>query len=480
MDCKILYLITNKNEFFAFGDAVSRYPIGTFIKYLLESNDSFWDNVERIVDETSSLCSNEHKLLYIPSAARSFGILNSVNKEIDASYANGLLKIIETTKKITTLNCSRLLKESVLLLPAYTCYVNAQQKSNAVSPSAERRAKNTHNIHDLSRSREETALDAKENHDMNSEEGDEVTKTQLWRDLISYLTGDINYASFVYYINSRDDRNALLDTIMEYCECAKRLCKEAKKLRQDIPIALGLRESNYLTVDNAKKALKDNVGGAIPVWQEEGSRIFGDSYERNTPIFSVTSLTALAVLSLDFCSRYDYKFKACKCCGRLFATRKENQKYCEYPNPALGGKTCKVGAPYNTYWHGNELLKEYRKSYASYNRWRNRVITDDDSKQHSYMRELEIYTVRNYGQEIWEKLNRKIKDETRISFSAWNEKALGSLDQFDEGNISKKECQAALSLPSIEARSSILAYIEKDRYRIDTDYLENLGIIKKK
>ena len=476
---RISFCGTRKNEYIAFDNMVEQYLPGAIVRSITGTSNKFWEEVSIVADTLLEMCKEECKVTLLSSRQVSFDLQQIELDKIESRYANGVIAVIKTAKSIMCLDGLELIKKLVCLLPAYSCYAEAEKKYNAVRPSAARMAENSRNIRDISRVGEESLFDKKEHESIVSDMTEEKEYEQLWNIIVFALTDD-GY-ELIHQINNLGYREKLLCVLTEYAYGLKSLCKEGRRLKQDIPIALSVKESHDLTKEKMIKELREITEKALPLWEDEGCEIFGnDVYKHNITGILSTSLSTLVLTEMDLCIRTDYKFKACKCCDRLFATRKENQKYCEYPNPALGGKTCKVGAAYNTYWHENELLEEYRKSYASYNRWRNRVITDDDSKQYSYMRELEIYTVRNYGQEIWEKLNRKIKDETRISFSAWNEKALGSLDQFNEGNISKKECQAALSLPSIEARSSILAYIAKDRYRIDTDYLENLGIIKKK
>lgn len=473
-----------QKEILAFDGEVKEMFPGSIIKYIIESEDELWDNVSNVAKELAEICAREYPVEVISTEDLSNEIPLNVRNEVSKKYAAGLIEAISKAKEILDFSGPMVLKELVCFCPARSSYTDAKRKLNQVRPSAEREAENTRNIRNPERLPHEMEIDRKEHYDMNNDQGKFPACDAQWHRLLCALIEDDFEPVFTSSLNLFEDRKAMLTVITEYSDNLNSLCIEARKLKRDIPIAIGVRESEVISKEKVKAKLRENTKRANQLWAEEGRKVFGDVVTKGSDYgYSATSLSTLVLLEMELFSKYNFEVKKCEFCDGYHATRKANVKYCPYPNPNHIGASCREIAPKILYWNRSKMLKEYRKACGSYDRWIKRTKADDD-KAYDYMKLLKADIIAEFKEEekengeVWRKLMDKMKDEITSLFFQWDNNARKSMKDYEAGKISEEDCRASFTLPSVEERSPILAYMKKRGYDIDIDYLKELGVME--
>ena len=473
-----------QKEILAFDGEVKEMFPGSIIKYIIESEDELWDNVSNVAKELAEICAREYPVEVISTEDLSNEIPLNVRNEVSKKYVAGLIEAITKAKEILDFRGAMVLKELVCFCPARSSYTDAEQKLSQVLPSAEREAKNTRNIRNVARLPHETEEDRNELSDMRDDTRKAAIIDARWKRLLCALIEDIFEPAFTNSLNQAQDRKAMLDVIAEYSDNLNRLCIEARKLKRDIPIAIGIRESEVISKEKVKAKLRENTKRANQLWAEEGRKVFGDVVTKGGDYgYSATSLSTLVLLEMELFSKYGFEVKECEYCHSYYATRKSNVKYCPYPNPNHKGESCRKIAPKILYWSRSKMLKEYRKACESYERWIKRTKADDD-KAYDYIKLLKADIIAEFEEEekekgeVWRKLMDKVKDEITFLFFQWDNNARQSIEDYGAGKISEEDCQTSFVLPSVKERSPMLAYMKKRGYDIDKDFLKELGIIK--
>lgn len=473
-----------QKEILAFdGEAKEMFP-GSIIKYIIEAEDEFWDKVSNVAKELAEICAREYPVEVISTEDLSNEMPLNVKNEVSKKYAAGLIEAIAKAKEILDFSGPTVLKELVCFGPARSSYTDAKRKLNQVRPSAEREAENTRNIRNPERLPHEMEKDRKEHYDMINDQGKFPACDAQWHRLLCALTEDIFEPVFTSSLNLFEDRKGMIDIIAEYSSNLNSLCTEAKNLKRDLPIAIGIRESEVISKEEVKAKLRENTKRATQLWAEEGRKEFGEVVSKSGDYgYSATSLSTLVLLEMELFSKYGFEVKKCEFCHSYYATCKSNVKYCPYPNPNHKGESCRKIAPKILYWNRSKMVNEYRKACESYNRWIKRTKADDD-KAYDYIKLLKADIIAEFEEEekekgeVWRKLMDKVKDEITFLFFQWDNNARQSIEDYGAGKISEEDCQTSFVLPSVKERSPMLAYMKKRGYDIDKDYLKELGIIK--
>lgn len=275
----------------------------------------------------------------------------------------------------------------------------------------------------------------------------------------------------------------IFDIISEYSRNLRALCVEIMKLKRDLPVLIGVVDSDPVALKYVESDVFSWTSRGQALWPEEEKEIFGSVTVKGAPAVAITAMSTLIRYELQLCHQHDMIFKRCEYCEGVFATHNSKKKYCNYPNLKHEGKPCKEIAAQKVYGEKLEsdpIKKEYKGNKNKYEQWKRRTTDDKEIEKNVHMKNLRTEIIFKFGEDVWHLTLKKVKEEISAIYEQWKKCAESKIREFEAGLISEKDCMVGVKAPSVSKRSPTLALLLDSECYIDGNYLEDLGIIKKK
>lgn len=408
-------------------------PAGSILKFLIETENHFWKKVKSIASEIVLLC----------------------EKDTCITVAD-LIAVIQKAKSIRSISpAPELLTELMLYLPAHTGYADAAHKEDSVQLSALELEEFKHKIFSSDVSDHERDSASKRFYQRRDDMGDYPAITSRWIRWFNYLMHDGIPQNLAYELHVWQDCSEMLSIAKQYSQHMHDICVAAETWKSNIEAALLITDCDYLKRTTIIEEMLRST--PHPFAENDARNPFRNNSRKDSCAYAVTTLPALIATATQAWLNYGLALTKCEFCGGYFFTRKSNRKYCGYPNSFLENKTCQDGAPKVVRQRKGALMPTYDKCYNTYRHWISRTITQDDKKMYDTMEDLQRYLMYVFGKRKAPLAMQMIEDEIETIFTRWDENAKKKLDEFIAGKITEDDCKAALVLPSVEARSPLLA-----------------------